>query len=67
MIPLGCFPTICQAEILGIIYAARNLEQNETDYFERVDLLVDSLSTLQTLRSTEPATEYKSVLKLWKS
>ena len=57
MIPLGRYPTVYQAETLGIIYAARDLEQNETDHFDRVDLYVDSLSTLQTLCSTNPVTD----------
>ena len=57
VIPLGRYPTVYQAEILGIIYAARDLEQNEKDHFDRVDLYVDSLSTLQTLCSTKPVTE----------
>jgi len=57
VIPLGRYPTVYQAEIIGITYAARDLGQNELDYFERVDLFVDSLSTLQTLSSTKPVTE----------
>jgi ribonuclease HI len=57
VIPLGIYATVYQAEILVIVHLAMNLNQNDTDHFERVNIYVDSLSSLQKLQSSRSVTE----------
>jgi len=56
-IPLGSYRTVYQAEVVAIIYASQNLEQDDLHHFESVKMYVGSLSTLQTLMSSNPVTE----------